>query len=82
MTDKTAKPDKWQGVGRLADEATVIAAHNWHRPLTEIRERIEAELRRALEPLLEAAHRVSLILPSSEALEAKLAIGREVDKWK
>ena len=55
MTDKTAKPDKWPGIEKLADEATVIAAHNWHRPLTEIRERIEAELRRALEPLLEAA---------------------------
>jgi len=45
---------KWPGIEKLADEATVIAAHNWHRPLTEIRERIEAELRRALEPLLEA----------------------------
>jgi len=55
VIDKTAKPDKWQGIEKLADEATVIAAHNWHRPLTEIRERIEAELRRALEPLLEAA---------------------------
>ena len=60
---------KWD-VERLADELNLQS---------EFR---VGQLRRALEPLLEAAHRVSLILPSSEALEAKLAIGREVDKWK
>ena len=61
---------KWPGIEKLADELNLQS---------EFR---VGQLRRALEPLLEAAHRVSLILPSSEALEAKLAIGREVDKWK
>jgi len=80
VTDKTAKPDKWPGIEKLADEATVIAAHNWHRPLTEIRERIEAELRRALEPLLEAAEKTIEFYDAHGGPMGDLR--KEIDTWR